>query len=416
MGKEKVILRVGIALSLATATMLQATNGDQLISVGTKARGMGGVGIAMSHGAESTLNNPALITKVEGTEISFGGTLFMPDIKTQLNTSSAMPLPTQDAMTSDADMNIIPEVSLAHKINENWYIGVGMWGTAGMGTDYSQGAGIAQTLMTTGQFNNFDMVTNLQLMQFAVPVAYKADGFSIAVAPILQYGSLDINYVMPNGTMTAFNNFGAGTAQDLGFGFSLGATYDFHNGLVLGAVYKSKIDMEYKNQLTTATIPFTGLLTLPNGDHLEQPAEFGVGFAYTMGQHTIAMDYKKIKWSDAKGYDAFGWKDQNVYAIGYEYTQDNWALRLGYNQADSAVVSTMNPAINMFNLLGFPATAERHVTVGGTYEFSKQFSLDVAYVRALENTKTYNVGMMGIDSVSTDHSEDSIAFQLTYKF
>ena len=413
-------LGAGITLSLLTSTLLHATNGDHLISVGAKARGMGGVGIAMSHGAESTLNNPALITAIESTEISFGGTIFMPDIKTQLNSNpqavaGGMMAP-QPKMTSDADMNMIPEVSLAHKINENFYVGIGMWGTAGMGTDYSQGAGIANTL-PQGQFNNFDMVTNLQLMQFAVPLAYKTNGFSIAIAPILQYGNLDINYVMPTGMadpMTA--SFGAGLAQDFGFGFSAGATYDFSNGLVLGAVYKSSIDMEYTNQLSTATAPFG--IVLPDGDHLEQPAEFGVGIAYTMDQHTFAFDYKQIQWSSAKGYQDFGWEDQDVFAFGYQYAQDNWALRLGYNYAKSAVVETQNPAINMFNLLGFPATEEQHYTVGGSYAFNEQFSVDLAYVYAPTSTKTFDVSQLplGLNSVTTDHREDSLSFQLTYKF
>ncbi|RLA69645.1 MAG: aromatic hydrocarbon degradation protein [Epsilonproteobacteria bacterium] len=411
-----------IALSLITSTMIHATNGDSLIGLGAKARGMGGVGIAMSHGAESSLSNPALITSVESSEVSFGGTIFMPEIKTQLNTNPMAPLPPQDKMTSDADMNMIPEVSLAMKINENLYMGIGMWGTGGMGTDYSQGAGINNTL-PLGQFSNFNMVTNLQLMQFAVPIAYKTDGFSIAIAPIVQYGNLDINYAMPTGMMPPMPmtaSFGAGLAQDFGFGYSLGATYDFTKdgvaGLTLGAVYKSKIDMEYKNQLSTATQPFG--IVLPDGDHLEQPSEMGVGIAYAMGQHTFAFDYKKIQWSDAKGYKDFGWEDSDVYAFGYQYTQDNWALRAGYNRADSAVVETMNPSINMFNLLGFPATEEQHYTVGGTYALNDQFSIDLAYVYAPENTETFDVSalQMGLDSVTTGHREDSISFQLNYTF
>ena len=420
MKNTSTLLKHGIALSLLTSTLLHATNGDTLIGLGAKARGMGGVGIAMAHGAESGLANPALITNVEHTEISFGGTVFMPDIKTQLNSNpqavaGGMMAP-QPKMTSDADINMIPEVSLAHKINENFYVGIGMWGTGGMGTDYSQGAGLNNTILQGG-FSNFDMVTNLQLMQFAVPFAYKTDGLSIAIAPILQYGNLDISYSLPSPfAPPPYPTVGAGLAQDFGFGYSLGATYDFSNGLVLGAVYKSTIDMEFTNQLSTATVPFG--ITLPDGDHLEQPAEIGVGLAYTMDQHTFAFDYKKIQWSDAKGYKDFQWEDQNVYAFGYQYAQDNWALRLGYNYASSAVVETINPAINMFNLLGFPATEEQHYTVGGTYAFNNQFSVDLAYVYAAENTETFDVSAlgMGIDSVTTDHSENSLSFQLTYKF
>ncbi len=411
----KTIAKV-ITLSLITSTMIHATNGDHLIGMGAKARGMGGVGIAMSHGAESTLSNPALITSVESSEVSFGGTIFMPDIQTQLNPMAGVPLPPQDKLTSDADMNMIPEVSIAMKINEEFYVGIGMWGTAGMGTDYSNASGI-NNIGTTGQFSNFDMVTNLQLMQFAVPLAYKTEGLSLAIAPIVQYGNLDINYAMPNPAHGgAIDTVGAGLAQDFGFGYSLGATYDLSNGLILGAVYKSKIDMEYKNQLSTATQPFG--IVLPDGDHLEQPAEMGVGFAYTMDQHTFAFDYKKIKWSDAKGYQDFGWEDSDVYAFGYEYNQDNWALRAGYNRASSAVVEVRHPAINMFNLLGFPATEEQHYTVGGTYAVNDQFSFDLAYVYAPENTETFDVSAlpMGLASVTTDHSEDSISFQLNYTF
>jgi len=418
-----------ITLSFVVSSMLHATNGDTLIAVGAKTRAMGGVGIGMSHGAESTLTNPAMITSVPSTEISFGGTLFMPSVSTQVNTVAGMP--PQPKIDSDADMNMIPEVSLAHKLSDRWYIGVGMWGTAGMGVDYR-----GNMNMATGQYGNLDMVTNLQLMQFAVPVAYKADGLSVAFAPILQYGNLDINYRMPNASTGAVDTIGAGLAQDFGFGWSVGLAYDFHNGLTVGAVYKSAIEMEYDGQLSTATSPFAamGIFPAPMADTLEQPAEYGIGFSYEFGQHTIALDWKRIEWSKAKGYEQFQWDDQDVIAVGYQYDAGKWAARIGYNYASSAVTeqtgaSTMagvgaQSAINFFNLLGFPATAESHITCGGTYIFTDDFSLDLAYVHAFETTETfatpafapYPPAGFGVESITTDHAEDSLSFQLTYNF
>ncbi len=421
-------LGAGITLSLVTSTMLHATNGDTLIAVGAKARGMGGTGIAVSHGAESTISNPAMISTVEGTEISFGGTIFMPTIKTTINPAGGM-FPSQP-LTSDADMNMIPEVSIAHKIDDNWYIGIGMWGTAGMGTDYSK-AQMSFDPTSYPKFGNLNMVTNLQLMQFAVPVAYKTGGFTAAVAPVLQYGNLDINYHMPDGKGN-INNVGAGLSQDFGFGWTAGLSYDFSNGLVIGAVYKSSIEMTYVNQLSTATSPFVamGAFPAPMADTLEQPAEIGAGFAYTMGAHTFAFDYKRIKYASATGYKEFGWDDQDVYAIGYEYAQDNWALRLGYNRGASPVTEqtgAMTPqgmgaqsALNFFNLLGFPATEEQHYTLGGTYEFTKAYSLDLAYVYGTSNEETFGIPAFarsfGTDSITTDHKESSLSFQLTYNF
>ena len=405
-----------VTLSLIAATTLHATNGDNLIGIGAKSRGMGGTGIAVSHGAESALANPALITSVEGTEISFGGTLFAPTITTTLNGAPGAPVPPQGAYESDADLNMIPEVSIATKIDDNWYIGIGMWGTAGMGVDYSK-AKFAP--LTQGQFGNFNMVTNLQLLQFGVPIAYKTGGFSVAVTPVLQYGNLDINYRMPTED-GAIANVGTGLAQDFGFGFNAGATYDFSQdgvkGLTIGVNYKSSIEMNYDGQLSTATAPFR--LSLPAGDTLEQPEEYGVGFAYEMGEHTFAFDYKKINWSSAKGYGDFGWEDSDVYAFGYQYAEDNWAVRLGYNHASSAVVEGRDTRLNFFNLMGFPATAEDHYTVGGSYEVSKSFSVDLAYVYEPTSTKTFSTAGLGLpfNTLTTDHKENSLSFQLNYKF
>ncbi len=400
MNKTTKMITKLVTLSLVAATTLHATNGDNLIAVGTKARSMGGVSIAMSHGAESGLGNSALITSVEGTEISFGGTLFMPDIETTFN---GIPAP---SATSDADINMIPEVSIAHKINDNWYIGVGMWGTAGLGVDYSNAP--------TGV--NANMVTNLQLLQFAVPIAYKNGGLSLAVTPVMQYGNLDINY---DGTGLGGGQTGAGLAQDFGFGYNLGVAYDFNNGLTLGALYKSSIEMNYDNQLSTAMAGF-GIVGF--SDTLEQPSEYGVGIAYTTGQHTFAFDYKKMNWSDAKGYKDFGWEDSDIYAFGYQYAQDNWELRAGFNYGKSAVVEqaqdgTALPSLNnTLNLLGFPATSEKHYTFGGSYGFTEQFSLDLAYVYSPTSTKTFSTAGFPMSSVTTDHTEHSVSFQLAYKF
>jgi len=424
--KNSKLMKAGVTLSVLTSSMLYATNGDTLIAVGAKARGMGGTGIAISHGAESTLTNPALITSVENSEISFGGTVFMPDISASMGQA-----PYYD---SDADMNVIPSVSIVSKINENLFIGIGMWGTAGMGVDYRNAH------MDPRDSGNMHMVTNLQLMQFGIPIAYRTSGFSIAFTPILQYGALDINYNDFTG-----NSNGAGVSQDLAFGYSIGATYDFKeigaDGLTLGLVYKSAIDMDYSDQLSVATKPFADVGIFPGvmGNNLQQPAEIGVGIAYVTGAHSFAFDYRNVQWSDAKGYQDFGWIDQDVYAVGYQYAMDSWAIRLGYNHASHPVAEAPSGpqvisagnyyqaggnAMNLFNLLGFPATAEDHYTIGGTYNISDVVSLDLAYVYAPKTTTTMNT-IVGLNPQTGDlytgpstveHTESSFTFQLTYAF
>ena len=404
------LIQGSITLSLI-ATPLLATNGDTLIGVGAKTRSMGGAGIAFSHGSESTLVNPALITSIESNQISFGGTIFMPDISTEITPYSGA------KKDSDADISVIPAVALASRVSDSLYIGAGMWGTAGMGTDFR------------GENSLMDMETTLQLMQFAIPIAYKFDnGLSIGISPILQYGALDIHYKMPPSLGGA--NIGDGQNQDFGFGFSVGAVYSLCNGLNIGAVYKSSIDMEYGKSLSTATAPFSALPSFPNiGDNLEQPAEYGIGLGYTFGSHSIAIDYKQIAWSDAKGYKEFGWEDQNVISVGYQYSSDCWSLRFGYNHSDNPIKSfngtgadMAGASLNMFNLLGFPATAKEHITLGGTYIFSDKFSIDLTGVYGLKSSTSSKIsalsaiGLTGVDEISNDHSELGVTLQLNYNF
>ena len=407
--KKTIKLAVVVALALG-ATSVFATNGSALIGEGAQTRGMAGLGIGMSHGAESALVNPALITSVDGTEISFGGTLFMPDVKSDLGLGGG-------EKESAANKNVIPEVSIATKVNDNFYWGIGMWGTAGMGTDYRT---------ADSQMN---MVTNLQLMQFGVPLAYKTGGLSLAVTPLVQYGALDINYALSTGMQDFMMGHdigmpltvGAGTAQDLEMGYNLGIAYQT-SGLTLGAVYKSKIDMRYSGVLANAMNPMvqamSGGMQSYTNNTLSTPAEVGAGLSYKFGGSTIGVDWKQIQWSKAKGYEDFKWKDQNVFTVGYEYATKDWAARLGYNYAKSPITEqsgAMGSLLNTFNLLGFPAIVESHYAVGGSYNFNAKTALDLAFTYAPQVTNTY-ANFTGMGDITTKHSQTGVSAQLDYKF
>ena len=390
-----------LVLSLTASPFLFATNGDTLIGVGAKTRAMGGAGIAFSHGAESTLVNPALITHVPDTEISFGGTIFMPDVETDIG-------PTGSYTKSDADISVIPSVAVVSQIRDDFYIGAGMWGTAGMGTDFR------------GNDQLMNMETTLQLMQFAVPIAYKTGGLSIGLSPILQYGSLDIHY---DSAMTGPQ--GDGQHQDFGFGASLGVTYDFDNGITAGAMYKSKIKMDYGDALTAATAPFATMPGFPQGigSHLDQPAEFGIGLGWRSGPHGIAVDWKRIQWSHADGYEQFGWDDQDIFAVGYQYDAGIWSARIGFNHGTNPIreadgSTSGGAALNMFNLLGFPATVENHITAGGSYQLNRNFSADFTVAYALEKKTSADIsGLFGTGAeIRNKHSQIGTTVQLNYKF
>jgi len=448
--KKTIKLAVVAALALG-ATSAFATNGDNLIGFGAKARGMAGTGIGMSHGAESALSNPALI---KSNEVSFGGTVFMPDVNAKDSVAAPFGQPNSYAK-SNSDLSVIPEVALSVKVNDNFTWGIGMYGVAGMGVDYRDDQAVfGNPPSPTGPQNAYagtmsgtnNMLTNLQLMRFAVPLAYHMDNFSVAISPILQYGSLSIAYNAGQYYSDAGGNnhntmTGRGVSQDFGLGYNIGLSYEM-SGLTLGAVYTSAIDMSYDHQISDATKQFG----LKNGaglsDHLEQPAEYGIGASYKFGENTIAIDYKNIQWSSAKGYEDFKWDDQNVIAIGYEYATTDWAVRLGYNYASNPIkeqkAASMatdydGAVINYFNAIGFPATTKSHYAIGGTYNISKTFGVDLAYTYAPKVTESYDTSAMtqaqlygaGVpanqaatakSSASVTHSQQAVTVAMTIKF
>jgi long-chain fatty acid transport protein len=344
---------------------------------------MGGVGYALLHGAESALSNPALIGEIEGNELFVGATLFMPDVEADVGGGTG---------ESASDMSLIPELAAAGRIDSAFAWGVGMFGTAGMGVDYSDSAA------------HMEMKTLLQLMQFVIPVAYRSGSLSIGAAPILQYGSLDITYT---GSSTG------GEADDFGVGFNAGLLYRW-GPVALGATYRSAIDMEYRDQLSKATSDF-GLSGY--SDHLEQPSEYGVGLSYRTGMHTLAFDYKRIGWGDAKGYQKFGWENQNVYAAGYQYRTEAWRLRTGVNYATSPIREAEGPmagVVNTMNLLGFPAIVETHYAIGASYDVSPGLTVDAAYTYAAEAEEAFG-GMMGT-TVRTAHWQQALTLGMVYGF
>ena len=423
--KKLVKLAVVSALTLS-ATSAFATNGSVMIGMGAKGRGMGGVGIGVSHGAESTLSNPAMIVPVEGIQVSFGGTLFMPDVSvnnTMYNPVAGSAFSSGEA-DSDADMFVIPSVSIANKVNDSFYWGVGMWGTGGLGVDYRETPSIA------AGGSDMKMVTALQLMQFGVPLVYVKDSFSIGFTPLIQYASLDINYEHP----TDMLNRGAGVSDDLSIGFNIGLGYTVSD-FTFGAVYISEIEMKFEDVLENTISPFVNPSIAPNGysnEKLSSPEQYGLGISYKNSGHTIAVDYRYINWEDAETYKDFGWEDQDIIAVGYEYANDNWAIRCGYQYAESAVQeqavafnsmmqeTNYNSAgisagtINTFNALGFPGNAETHITMGGTYAFNDKISIDLAAAHALEADDTFT-NFVGQD-IKVEHSETSFSFQVNYNF
>ncbi|ACO04459.1 MAG TPA: aromatic hydrocarbon degradation protein [Persephonella sp.] len=440
---------VGLAAVLSSAlltTSAFATNGDNMIGVSPASRAMGGIGVGMCVGpTDAIFRNPAWLSREKGFNVSFGGILFMPHVKGRskgyFDTDPANPggVVSTDTgyVTSKADTFMIPEIAITNQISDNVVIGIGAYGVSGMGVDYRD-KNLA--LGPDGKYHNglAKMHTTLQFMRIVPAVGYKVnEALTVGGALHLAWGSLDLGAELGydsdgDGIPDTFFNAGGGQSQSYGIGASLGINFKPTENICIGASYQSSVKMTYKNVFDS------------NGDgkfedlKLEQPQEFAVGVGYRpVETFKIGFDVRWINWSDADGYKQFKWEDQWVFAVGGEYkVTPKLALRAGYNYGKTPIKSKSNlntanannipdfsqpfPDYNVewFNLIGFPAIAEQHITLGFGYQFTEKFTLNMSYVRAFEKKVESSASVMASKDLiaGAKNAQDSIGISLDWHF
>ena len=392
--------KVILASALLSAVGISfATNGDNLIGVSPASRGMGGIGVGMPVGStDSIFRNPAWMSYYKGFNVSFGGILFFPEVKAKFNNASD---------TSKSKMFVVPEVGIVHQINDKLTFGIGAFGVSGLGVDYrNKDPRLANTH------------TSFQFIRFIPALAYKVnDAISVSGAVHLAYGSLDMGARLctPPPTVVCWNA-GGGQSQTYGIGAQLGIAYNVGDFVYAGLNYQSPVNMTYKRVFDS------------NNDNifedfkLTQPLElaFGVGVK-PMDNLKVGMDLRWINWKGAKGYKELQWKDQWVIALGGEFKPtQKLALRAGYNFGKSPIRGGVKNTdedflIAVYNLIGFPAITEHHITLGLGYEFTKNFGIDLAYKHAF-NKKMRATDSSGTIFVEAQNAQNAISIGLNWKF
>ena len=421
-----------VITSAVVASTALATNGDNMIGVSPASRAMGGLGTGIClEPTDSIFRNPGWLARQEGFNVSFGGILFLPHVKGRYKGSV---FGDTGYVTSDADTFTIPEIAITNQISDNLVIGIGAYGVSGMGVDYRSKQLV---LGPDGKYHNglAKMHTSLQFMRIVPAVGYKVnEKLAIGGALHLAWGSLDLGAEMGydndgDGVPGTFWNAGGGQSQTYGIGASIGINYKPVPNVCLGAYYQTGVKMKYKNVFDSNNDgKFEDL-------KLEQPQEASVGIGWRpIPELKVGFDVRWINWSDADGYKQFKWKDQWVFAVGGEYmVTPKLALRAGYNYGKSPIREKSNlnvrnrntipdfaspfPDYNVewFNLIGFPAIAEHHVTFGFGYHFTEHFTLNVSYVHAFEK-KVESTALGGQLLAGAKNAQDSIGVSLDWNF
>lgn len=373
--------------SLVISNHVVYGQGVLLRSVGAVNDSIGSVATATPVDAAGAIYwNPASISGLEKSEISFGIGIIMP--KTRVS-SSIEGRPISSGSTK-GNAGSIPDPSMAFvwrrcpKSPVTFALGLAAVG--GAASLYPATGSPLDNPILGGRGKSSTVI----IMQVTPTVAYKiTDRLSIGVAPIIDLASLSINPMQlgqPLGSANEVHNFG--TRYAWGGGFQIGTYYDFKNHFKAGFMFKSPIWAEDLVYQGTKADNF-GTVFNDKFD-LNLPTTLSLGFSYDGIQDTIiGLDIRYFDYAHTAGFKkgvengvvrGLDWDSVMAIAVGVERKFNRkLKLRMGYCWNE-------NPIPNRSAMLNVaaPLMMQHVLSVGATYSIVKNLEFSFAYIHAFK--------------------------------
>lgn len=383
---KKTLLAAATVAALAPLAAF-ATTGYFQHGYGLKAKGMGGVGIALPQDGLAAASNPAGIAFV-GNRLDAGLDWFRPIRSSEIVGSPVAGFNgTYDG--SGSKNFYIPEFGWNRRVGEKLAFGVAVYGNGGMNTTYK-----ASPFTAIGGANPAG-VDLIQLF-IAPTVAYKpTPNHSFGVSLNLAYQVFSADGLQPFDTAGFSSSPGnvtnRGDDDSTGWGMRFGWTGKLTDAVTLGATYQTRTRMQPFSK-------YKGLFA--EGGDFDIPENYGVGIAIkatpklTLAGDIVQINYGKVKsvgnpvdclfvgackLGDSNG-AGFGWRDTTVYKLGLSYEwSSSLTLRAGYVTLRQPIPATQT----FFNVLA-PGVVEDHLTLGATWALDASKELTVGYMHAFK--------------------------------
>jgi long-chain fatty acid transport protein len=407
MKRTRIATKLGLLLLALTSMPMSraAATGIYLQGIGPVNRSMGSAAVAAPIDAIGALHwNPASISGMPRSELSFGLELLLPDSEI---TSTIPAFGLTGTSDSEAGATPIPSVGWVQHSDKmpGLTYGLGVFGVAGLATNYQSSLTNPvlfpqETPPGSGMPGGFGRIsTEAQFMQLTPTLAYAVnDKLSIGFAPTVTLGKVIVNPMVFIPTDDANGDFletyptGVGSRWAWGFGGQAGVYYISDSGLRLGASIKSPQWMEdfrYRSQDENG---------FPRHDRvkIDLPMIVSVGTSYCLLENILlALD---VRYYDYKNTDGFGtegfspdgalqglaWKGALEVALGTQIQlSERLYGRVGYQFNQNPIAQ--NEAF--FNL-GSPTVVQHWVNFGGSYLVNDCVSVDFAVTHGFENRVT----------------------------
>ncbi|QDJ12524.1 hypothetical protein CEP45_01130 [Mergibacter septicus] len=417
----RVLTKTLLATLLATGTSGAFAAAFQLNEVSTVGLGQAYAGdAALADNASAVTTNPALMSLFQRPEISVGGIYVKPKIDIAKGTFLGQPTSEQKNI---APSEFIPHFYALYPINSKFAVGGGINANYGLSTKYDKTyeAGIfaGSTKLTAVNFNlsgSYRLTNNL-----SVGVGINAIH---AKANIERYvGMLGATKQVPAAT-----KFKSLDGKAWGYGWNVGAVYEFNQDNRLAITYRSHTDIDFKGNYYDAQ-PVLKQALPKQGDGsltLTLPAYWEVaGYNRVLPDLAVTYSVKRTLWHRFKelravaenngGYTPLEkpehFHDTTRIALGLNYdVNEKLTLRTGIAYDEVAVDAP-------YQSLSIPDTDRTWYSVGATYRVTPNLSVDAgyAYIKGKKVTFTESQGPFKGTFTSTSRA-DLFGLSLNYRF
>lgn len=396
MKTNKTLLSCAVAFGLASVSTFTQAAGFQLAEYSATGLGRAYAGeAAMADNASAQWRNPAMLTYLEGTQVSAGAIYVNPNVDVEGTVNHAQ-LGKSHASSNDfAHDAVIPNFYLSHQLNEQVALGFALGTNYGMETDLG-------TEFAASHFGNQASViskeANLNIAYQILPqlsigggVRYvMGEGHFGATAPaknLIRHPVTNNVMTLPKGTTLKYME-----GEDNSWGWQVGSAWQINQDHRLGFAYKSEVVMDFEGHAEGVSYgsykPGMMSVTLPATAEL-------ASFHQLNDQWAIHASINWTDWSSFKELTAVfpeksdlikseNWEDNYRFALGTTYQYDaKLALRAGVAYDTSAVDDKNRTAT-------IPETDRTWVSVGGSYIATPQLTLDAGFTYIFAKDATIN--------------------------
>jgi long-chain fatty acid transport protein len=393
--QERLWKKISAVLSffvMLTAMQNAYASGFGIFTQSASSMGQGDAVVAHTDSPSTIFFNPALMNKLDGTQVELGTTLVIPHREFKSDT------PGGDSKMKD-EVFFPSTFYVTHKFNGKVSAGLAVFNPFGLGTDWGD-TWEGNSLATKSEITTFNINPSI----------------SFQITPQLFFGAgIDIIVLDTSLSNAGMKFTGDGTAV----GYNLGLLFDITKDISIGASYRSEVKVDINGQATFA-LP---ILDSAGKTEITLPQQVFAGVSYK-GFDPLTLEagmrwegwssFKQLKVDLANGVplpaQPKDWKDTFALDIGAQYKlNDTVTLLAGYLYGQNPVPdSTFEPAL---------PDSDVHLFCIGTVLNLKRFSLSLAYDYQLPEERTKTTNLYG-STANGKYSSDMhlLAAGLKYKF